>query len=348
MKINHIDKKIALFSASLGFVIIATYLFFLSVALIHIAILSLFVSLVSYFVTTFLTDLYIFKPLAKVDKNIDQILKKKKLRLLNPRRSVSFINSMFRKILIISNSGEQEIRRLRENEEFRREFLGNVSHELKTPIFATSGFIETLLDGALEDPNVNRKFLRKASKQLDRMSTLIQDILMISRIESGDIQMEITSFDLIKLVEEVFEFLEHKLSKKNRDIKLNCSSCKGEVFILADQNRIRQVLVNLIDNGIKHGNPNGKILIEITKNDEKVMLSVVDDGPGIEKQHLLRLFERFYRVDKSRSREKGGTGLGLAIVKHFVEAHNEKIWVESQINVGTKFTFTLALDQAKY
>jgi two-component system, OmpR family, phosphate regulon sensor histidine kinase PhoR len=238
---------------------------------------------------------------------------------------------------------EEEIQKLKEMEAFRREFLGDVSHELKTPIFAIEGFIETLLDGALEDQKVNRKFLQKARKHAERLSNLVQDILVISHIESGELGMNLEKFSIHELIVDLLDGLAYKFTRKGRDIHyvIEANGLEG-VIVLADKMRIEQVLRNLIDNAVKYGNAKGIITIRLEQAAEgKVLVKVRDNGPGIEPQHLPRLFERFYRVDKSRSRNRGGTGLGLAICKHFMEAHKEQIWVESVVGQGATFLFTL-------
>jgi two-component system phosphate regulon sensor histidine kinase PhoR len=248
-------------------------------------------------------------------------------------------------ILELKNDHEIEIEKLREIETFRREFLGNVSHELKTPIFAIQGFIDTLLDGALEDPIVNRRFLEKALKHTDRLDNLVKDLLIISQLETGQLQMNMEDFRVHDLIHEVFEALEYKLTRKGRSITLNIvPNGQEQIKVHADRERIRQVLINLVDNAIKYGKLNGVVSVEVSRqNGQKVLIRVINEGSGIAPEHIPRLFERFYRVDKSRSREKGGTGLGLAIVKHLIEAHKEKISVESNKEKGSIFTFSLAL-----
>lgn len=238
---------------------------------------------------------------------------------------------------------QREIQRLQEMEAFRREFLGDVSHELKTPIFAIEGFIETLLDGALEDQKVNRKFLQKAGKHAERLSNLVSDILIISQLESGELSIHIEKFNLYELIVDLIDSLSYKFTKKDRDISIEVfpNGLEG-TMVVADKLRIEQVLRNFIDNAVKYGDLDGEIEIILENKPEgKVTVKVKDNGPGIEPIHQARLFERFYRVDKSRSRNKGGTGLGLAICKHFIEAHKEKIWVESELGEGSTFNFTL-------
>lgn len=246
-----------------------------------------------------------------------------------------------------SRQVQEEITRLKEMEAFRREFLGDVSHELKTPIFAIEGFIETLLDGALDDPKVNRKFLQKAGKHAERLSNLVSDILVISHIESGQLTMNHEKFSIYELLVDLLDSLSYKFTRKGRDIHYAIMANGLErTQVMADKQRIEQVLRNLIDNAVKYGSTKGNItLILEPVHEGKLVVKVKDDGPGIEAHHLGRLFERFYRVDKSRSRNRGGTGLGLAICKHFIEAHKERIWVESTPGKGSIFHFTLARAQ---
>ena len=236
-------------------------------------------------------------------------------------------------------SEEQEILALKRAAKYRREFLGNVSHELKTPIFNIQGYIHTLIDGALEDPNVNRKYLLRTSKSIDRLISIIEDLEILANLESDELLMDVTDWDLIDLVNELFEFFEIKSSEKN--IKLSLDSNFDSFFVLADKEKINQVLVNLISNSIKYGKDGGSIIIKIEKKEENSLIHVVDDGIGISSENISRVFERFYRVDKGRSRSQGGTGLGLAIVKHIIEAHEQEIDISSQVNKGTAISFTL-------
>ena len=236
-------------------------------------------------------------------------------------------------------SEEQEILALKRAAKYRREFLGNVSHELKTPIFNIQGYIHTLIDGALEDPNVNKKYLLRTSKSIDRLISIIEDLEILANLESDELLMDVTDWDLIDLVNELFEFFEIKSSEKN--IKLSLDSNFDSFFVLADKEKINQVLVNLISNSIKYGKEGGSIIIKIEKKEKNSLIHVVDDGIGISSENISRVFERFYRVDKGRSRSQGGTGLGLAIVKHIIEAHEQKINISSQVNKGTAISFTL-------
>lgn len=224
--------------------------------------------------------------------------------------------------------------------EYRRKYIGDISHELKTPIFNVQGYLHTLLDGALEDENVNRNYLEKACTNIDRLQTVVEDLESISRLESGRLILEMQDFDLKKLVAEVFEELQIKASGKNIDLIFKDGAATS-YKVRADRDYIRQVLVNLLDNSIKYGNPGGRTKVGFYDMDRNILIEVADNGIGISKKHLNHVFDRFYRVDKSRSRAQGGSGLGLAIVKHIVEAHQQTINVRSTLNLGSTFGFTL-------
>ncbi len=232
----------------------------------------------------------------------------------------------------------QEINRLKDNERYRKEFLGNVSHEIKTPIFTIQGYVLTLLDGALEDPEINRVYLERTEKNIDRLINIVNDLDEISKLEAGSIALEKSRFDAVALAREIADSMDYDASQ--RSIRLRVEADEPAI-VFADKARIGQVLVNLISNSVKYGREGGNTRIRFIDMFEKVMVEVTDDGIGIPAEHLPRLCERFYRVDKSRSREQGGTGLGLAIVKHILEAHGEKIEVRSEVGRGTTFSFPL-------
>jgi two-component system phosphate regulon sensor histidine kinase PhoR len=235
---------------------------------------------------------------------------------------------------------KEEIDRLKGLETYRREFVGNLSHELKTPIFNIQGYLLTLLEGGLHDPKINVNYLERASKGVDRMIALIEDLDDISKLESGMIELDIEKVDLVKLIKEVISSLE--VQAQNVDVKLTFVDVPTKpVWVNIDEDGINQVLVNLIVNSIKYGKKNGETLIKLFDMDENMLVEVADNGQGIAKPHLSRLFERFYRIDKSRARTSGGTGLGLSIVKHILEAHNQTINVRSTPEVGSTFSFTL-------
>ncbi len=237
---------------------------------------------------------------------------------------------------------QQEIERLEQIEDYRREFLGNVSHELKTPIFVISGFAEQLLDGALDDPAVNRRFIDKIGRNAQRLDNLARDLLAISRIESGELKMTQAAFDLAALIEEIVEYLEPVAEAKEATILRRVPT--DLPLVTGDRDQLRQVLGNLVDNAIKYNNAGGRVEVAAKVTPEgKVRISVVDDGIGIPAEEVPRLTERFYRVDRSRSRSQGGTGLGLAIVKHIIEAHGQRLRIESRPDYGSSFSFELPL-----
>jgi two-component system phosphate regulon sensor histidine kinase PhoR len=234
-----------------------------------------------------------------------------------------------------------EIETLKVREEYRKEFIGNVSHELKTPLFTVQSYLLTLIDGAIEDDKIRDKYLARASKGVERLTYIIKDLDMITKLEVGDLSLNHENFDIVKLVENVFDLFEMKASKKQITLTFDIDY-KEPIMVYADKERIQQVLTNLIVNSIKYGREKGTTEVSIEnliKN--KAIIRVTDNGEGIAKENLQRLFERFYRVDKSGSRKEGGSGLGLSIVKHIIEAHEEKIYIESQLDVGSEFSFTL-------
>lgn len=234
-----------------------------------------------------------------------------------------------------------EINVLKDQANYRREFLGNISHELKTPLFTIQGYILTLLEGAMKDKNVRDRYLKRAAKGVDRLISIVKDLDLITQFESGIKTVDKSKFDINELVDNVFELLEFESEKNNITLKYE-ENLNKHIYAYADQERIIQVLTNLVVNSIKYGTENGftKVVVE-DYNKEKVLIKVIDNGEGIEEEHLPRLFERFYRIDKNRSRKKGGSGLGLSIVKHIIEAHQQQIFVKSEIGSGTEFSFTL-------
>ncbi len=238
----------------------------------------------------------------------------------------------------------KEIEKLKEQEEFRREFLGNLAHELKTPVFSIQGYILTLLDGGLEDQTVNRNFLERASKSAERMANILEDLDEITKLEVDTIQMQIRTFDVTELIKEVVDALE--LSASKRKIKLSMAKDFGSIYAEGDRIKIGQVLTNLINNSIFYGNEGGNTTIRVFVIDDIITVEVSDDGPGIEDKHIPRLFERFYRVEKSRNRNEGGSGLGLAICKHIIESHGQTISVRSTVGIGSTFAFSL--DKSKH
>jgi two-component system phosphate regulon sensor histidine kinase PhoR len=249
------------------------------------------------------------------------------------------ISNLNQEIIAWADDRKNEIERLHKLEIYRKEFLGNVSHELKTPIFNIQGYVLTLLDGGLEDENINRDYLIRAEKSIDRMITIIDDLEAISQLETGELQIEPERFDIVALAKDVAEAQEMKATAKG--IILTLPEDVNPIYVFADRFRIRQVIVNLIVNSVKYGKEYGETKIRFYDIGDNIMIEIADNGIGIAEEHLPRLFERFYRVDKSRSREQGGTGLGLAIVKHIIEAHSQTINAMSTEGAGTVFSFTL-------
>jgi two-component system phosphate regulon sensor histidine kinase PhoR len=229
---------------------------------------------------------------------------------------------------------------MKKTEQFRKEFIDNVSHELKTPIFNIQGYLYTLIEGGMEDSEIAEKYLQRAVDNVDRIAEIVQELNQISKFESGGIQLDIKPFNIHDLVEEVISYMEIGAQRKKINLELK-DHAHRPYMVTADREMIRQVLVNLVSNSIKYGRENGKTLIGFYDLDKNILVEVSDTGKGISQEHLPRLFERFYRVDKGRSRDEGGTGLGLSIVKHIIEAHNQTINVRSRIDVGSTFGFTL-------
>jgi two-component system phosphate regulon sensor histidine kinase PhoR len=239
-----------------------------------------------------------------------------------------------------SKESQTEIKSMQEKENFRRNFIGNLAHELKTPLFTSQSYLLTLIDGALKDENVNLKYLKIAEKAIERLIFIVKDLDLITKLESNDLKINPTNFNINSIINNVFEMLEIQASKKNISLILDKKSKKINVF--ADQEKIHQVLTNLIENSIKYGREDGTSEVSIENIIEnKLIVRITDNGNGIKKEHFERLFERFYRIDNSGNRTTGGSGLGLAIVKHIIDAHNEKIYVESDFGIGSEFSFSL-------
>ncbi len=250
------------------------------------------------------------------------------------------ITEVHNEVMEWTRKRESDFTDLKNLENYRRNFLGNISHELKTPIFSIQGYIHTLLDGGVHDENINIKYLRRAAANLDRLQNIVEDLEMINRLESGEVLLKTETFDLKVLVREVMDDM--LFMAKVNDIEINIKEGANSSFkVSADRENIRHLLLNLIANGIKYGRKNGHVFVGFYDLDEKILVEVEDDGIGIDKAHLNHIFDRFYRVDDSRSRKSGGSGLGLSIVKHILEAHHQTITVSSILNEGTTIGFTL-------
>ncbi|ATL47075.1 two-component sensor histidine kinase [Chitinophaga caeni] len=298
--------------------------------------------LVSYYLYLYTLQNFIYRKIKLIYKFIYQTKATKREDFFNkkilPSKTIEEVSEDVEKW---ASQKREELENLRKNEAFRKEFLLNLSHELKTPIFAVQGYIHTLLDGAIDDPGVNRMFLKNATKNIDRLCRLLDDLDEISKLEIGEMSVAPDDFIIQDLIKDVFDTLSLKANQKNIKFQIK-KGCEAPIRVWADKEKIRQVLINLIDNSIKYGKQDGSTIASIYNLDDKtVLIEISDDGHGMAEEHLPRVFERFYRTDKARSRDIGGTGLGLAIVKHIVEAHGQNITVRSKLEIGSTFGFTL-------
>ncbi len=296
---------------------------------------------ISFFLVLYAIELLVYREVDKMYKTIRQL----KIRDFSlSRKAVIRDDNPFKKLnaefFVYVTRKQKEIEELKRLEQFRREFLADVSHELKTPIFAAQGFIHTLIDGAVDDERVRDKFLSKAAKSLDGLDALVKDLVALSQLETGELKMNFERVDLKLITQEIFDQLEDIAEAKQTTLRLR-TSLPAPALVKADNQRIRQVMTNLVENAIKYGNENGRVQVSLEEDKKHIIVSVRDDGPGIPPEHLSRIFERFYRVEKSRSKDRGGTGLGLAIVKHILSAHKAKITVMSKVDKGTTFRFKL-------
>lgn len=295
------------------------------------------VALFSFFVLQYRVEHFIYRRVKKIYDDVSLL----ESTTLRNQPVTTDMATLTREVKKFATDKKLEIEMLKIREEYRREFLGNVSHELKTPLFTVQGYLSTLLDGAMNDKNIRKKYLERAEKGVERLIYIVQDLDMISKLEIGDLNLEIQEFDIVKLIQNVFDLLEMEASKKDIMLMFDMKY-QNPIKVLGDSEKIEQVVMNLVMNSIKYGKTKGstEVSIEDLPNN-KVIVRITDNGEGIAKQNIPRLFERFYRVDKSGARTEGGSGLGLAIVKHIIEAHKEKIYVESSFGVGSEFSFTL-------
>ena len=291
----------------------------------------------SFFVIQYRVEFFIYRRVKKIYDDVSFL----ESSTLRSQSITTDMTTLTKEVKKFATDKKLEIETLKVREEYRREFLGNISHELKTPLFTVQGYISTLLDGAMEDKKIRKKYLERAEKGVERLIYIVQDLDMISKLENGDLNLVLSSFNIVELIQNVFDLLEMKAEKKNIILTFDNKYFKP-IMVFADKEKIQQVLTNLVFNSIKYGKENGSTEVGIENLvDNKIIVRVTDNGEGIEKQHIPRLFERFYRVDKSGSRAEGGSGLGLSIVKHIVEAHNEKIFIKSEFNKGSEFSFSL-------
>ncbi|WP_373522601.1 sensor histidine kinase [Aquiflexum sp.] len=301
---------------------------------------------VSYILMNVTLEFLIFNEISNIYGVLEKIQKKDYSNIpdKSDKLSISPLRKINRTINSYAQAKNKEIEALQKNAEFRKEFIADISHELKTPIFAAQGYIHTLLDGAVEDKSVRLKFLKRAAKSLNALDKLVQDMLTLNQMESGVVKFHFESFDVKEVVHEVIEELEHKASK--RDMLIRFYYDKEKTYrTFADKEKIFRVCQNLISNSIKYNNDGGEIDVTLKAHKNQITVEVKDNGKGIPPEDLKRIFERFYRVDKSRNREMGGTGLGLAIVKHILEGHKSKISVSSILGKGSVFSFELPLEK---
>lgn len=313
------------------------YLNNISVDNLTFALTLVIIGVIIFFVIQHRVEKFIYKRVKKIYDDVSLL----DASTLSRKQVTTDMKTLMEEVSRFAADKKLEIESLKVRENYRKEFIGNVSHELKTPLFTVQGYILTLLDGALKDKSVREKYLERASKGVDRLIYIVSDLDMITKLEMGDLNLNIKEFNIIELIQSVFDQLEMKAQKKGISLTFE-RDYKQDIFVSADRERIHQVLTNLIVNSIKYGKKEGTTEVSIEKFiNNKVLVRITDNGEGIEKQNIPRLFERFFRVDKSGSRKEGGSGLGLSIVKHIVEAHHENIYVESQLGIGSEFSFTL-------
>lgn len=328
-----------LFTTLAGLAIwVVGYFFSGSLNFFQLLITLIIIFLGSWVILYKLLEEFIYDKIKLIYRNMPSL--KVERDTLKPDMKIDVLEDINEEVSGWAEERMAEIRDLREKESFRKEFVGNVAHELKTPIFSIQGYILTLLEGALEDPNFNRKFLKKAAKSAERMALLVEDLDTITQFESGNLKLDIDRLDIVELTQEVMDGRDREAEEKRITLQLS-KPYDRPIYVRADGFRINQVLTNLITNSINYGKEGGKTTIHFYDLENQILVEVEDNGPGISKGHQARLFERFYRVDKSRARHQGGTGLGLAICKHIIEAHKQSISVRSEPGKGAVFSFTL-------
>lgn len=341
------SKAVALLLAAIVGILTTAFLYLVpDVSALALTVAGLLSFSATYFLVYVVFEFLVFREIGKIYDVLNK-LRKKDFSFIEESDDQNTLNPFKRINTEIYKYGvnrHKEIEDLKKMEAFRREFLADVSHELKTPIFAAQGFVHTLLDGAVEDKKVRGKFLKRAAKSLDRLDILIHDLLTLSQIETGEIKMHFEHFNIVESASEVLDQLESKADKKKMTVSFD-EVYDRPIFVYADSELIYRVLINLVSNAIKYTDE-GEVTLGFDVEDEHVVVVVRDSGPGIPAEHLGRIFERFFRVDKSRSKERGGTGLGLAIVKHIMEAHDSKVSVTSAIGKGSNFSFRLPLGKS--
>lgn len=303
----------------------------------YLLIFAIICYIIAIFVIQYRVERFIYKRVKKIYDDVSLL----DATTFSQQQITTDMETLTRQVERFARDKKLEIETLQIRENYRKEFMGNVSHELKTPLFTVQGYILTLLDGAMKDKAVRKKYLQRANKGVERLIYIIKDLDMITKLEIGDLNLNYEDFNIVELVQNIFDLYEMKAAKKDITLAFD-KEYTDSIFVHADKERIQQVLSNLVVNSVKYGKEGGTSEVSIEDLiQNKVIVRVTDNGEGIEEENIPRLFERFFRVDKSGSRKEGGSGLGLSIVKHIVEAHNENIYVESEFGVGSEFSFTL-------
>ncbi len=319
-------------------VIVLVLIFSISISFLYLAIYSVFVFIISFLIIQFRVQRFVYQRIEEMYKKIPFFNSEE----FSNNKITSDIKTFSQEMQKFAQYSDLKIKDLNQRENYRREFLGDVSHELKTPLFTVQGYILTLLEGgAINDKKIRNRYLKRANKGVDRLISIVKDLDLISKLESEDMFLNKQPFDIVRLTKDVFDMLEIKARKKNISLSFD-KNYAHPIIVIADIERIEQVLINLVVNSIKYGKENGRTIIRfLSKDEQMVIVDVKDNGTGLSENDQKRIFERFFRVDKSRSRKQGGSGLGLSIVKHILEAHSQQISVKSELDKGSTFSFTL-------
>ena len=329
----------AIYITLIAGVFVAIWYFFIlkkiSFSAILISIVVLFI--ISFFIIQYRAEHFIYRRLKKIYEDVSIL----DVNDLKKDSVTTDIEQLSNKMQTYAEGKELEIKSLTERDSFRRDFLGNVAHELKTPLFTVQGYILTLLEGGMDDKNIRLKYLERANKGVERLVAVTKDLDMIAKLETDGLKIDKEVFNILEIIQNVFDLIEMKAKKRNIVLKFD-RIYEFPIFVIGDIEKTEQVLINLIVNSIKYGKPGGTTIVTADDYDHnKFVIRVIDNGEGIKQQHFPRLFERFYRVDQSRSREQGGSGLGLSIVKHIVEAHQQSVLLKSTFGKGSEFSFTM-------
>lgn len=332
--------KFALYSSlviALIVVLLLSIFFYNDVSLLKAIGFVLITFFCSLMVIQYGSEKFIYKLIKKTYEDVSLLDK----TMLHQEAVTTDISTLTDDVKKIAAKNKLKIETLQIRDEYRKEFMGNIAHELKTPLFTVQSYILTLMDGAVDDVNVRDKYLDRASKGVERLIYIVDDLDLITKLEIGNLSLSMEEFDVVKMISDIFELFEIKAQGKGISLVFD-KSYPRSIFVTADKEKIRQVITNLLVNSIKYGQENGTTEVSVEQlNKDKIIVRVTDNGQGIDKEHLPRLFERFYRVNQSGSRDEGGSGLGLSIVKHIIEAHDQKIYVESEYRLGSEFSFTL-------